>query len=261
MRDLEDLRAALACSEPEFERLRGSLGQAGARRLGLMLLSGALLGAAITFYPGIWVAGHPPGFADPELSWGLLRNAATLALAAWACSFEIELARRFSRLGRDWVQVDLLDLEPLAPFVRRGLRTAFGCLLLVSLVVLLVRAVSKLDVLILFLLISCGVGLSALLLPMRGAHVRMRAAKQAELARVRAAIRSERQALWQPNEAAAPGGSRLSQLLAYEARVERVREWPFDTPTLLRFSLYLALPLGSWLGGAIVERLLGAVLD
>jgi len=30
---------------------------------------------------------------------------------------------------------------------------------------------------------------------------------------------------------------------------------------MLRFALYLAIPLGSWLGGAFVERLLSAALD
>jgi hypothetical protein len=40
-----------------------------------------------------------------------------------------------------------------------------------------------------------------------------------------------------------------------------VREWPFDAPTLTRFFLYVAIPLGSWVGGALVERLLGAALD
>lgn len=40
-----------------------------------------------------------------------------------------------------------------------------------------------------------------------------------------------------------------------------MREWPFDAPTLARFLLYVAIPLGSWIGGALVERLLGAALD
>jgi hypothetical protein len=40
-----------------------------------------------------------------------------------------------------------------------------------------------------------------------------------------------------------------------------VREWPFDAPTLARFLLYVAIPLGSWIGGALAERLLGAALD
>jgi hypothetical protein len=56
-------------------------------------------------------------------------------------------------------------------------------------------------------------------------------------------------------------GLGLSDLLAYRSLLESVREWPFDAPTMLRFALYLAIPLGSWLGGAFVERLLGAALD
>ena len=53
----------------------------------------------------------------------------------------------------------------------------------------------------------------------------------------------------------------LDELVAWRGLIESVREWPFDSPTLLRFGLYLAIPLGSWLGGAFVERLLGAALD
>jgi hypothetical protein len=36
---------------------------------------------------------------------------------------------------------------------------------------------------------------------------------------------------------------------------------PFDTPTLVRFALFLLIPLGSWLGGAVVERVVDLVLD
>jgi len=42
----------------------------------------------------------------------------------------------------------------------------------------------------------------------------------------------------------------LPALLAYEARIDDVREWPFDTSNLLRFALFLLIPLASWLGGA-----------
>jgi len=35
---------------------------------------------------------------------------------------------------------------------------------------------------------------------------------------------------------------------------------PFDAAMRARFLLYAAIPLGSWLGGALVERLLGSVL-
>ena len=53
----------------------------------------------------------------------------------------------------------------------------------------------------------------------------------------------------------------LADLLAWERRIEAVREWPLDAPMLTRFALYAAIPLGSWLGSAVVERWLGVVLD
>ena len=56
-----------------------------------------------------------------------------------------------------------------------------------------------------------------------------------------------------------PGG-RLADLVAYEGRIAAVRAWPFDTPTLLRFTFYVALGLASWFGAALVERLLDSVL-
>jgi hypothetical protein len=37
--------------------------------------------------------------------------------------------------------------------------------------------------------------------------------------------------------------------------------WPIDAPTLRRFALYLAIPFGSWFGGALVERMVDALLD
>ena len=55
-------------------------------------------------------------------------------------------------------------------------------------------------------------------------------------------------------------GARLANLVAWRGLVERVREWPYDASTLLRFALVVSLCLGSWLGGAIVDRLLDAFL-
>jgi hypothetical protein len=52
----------------------------------------------------------------------------------------------------------------------------------------------------------------------------------------------------------------MPSLLAYEARIESVREWPFDTSTLRRFALFLLIPLASWIGGALVERVVDAAL-
>jgi hypothetical protein len=42
--------------------------------------------------------------------------------------------------------------------------------------------------------------------------------------------------------------------------VEGVSAWPFDSSTAVRILLYLLIPLGSWAGGAIVERFIDSLL-
>ena len=73
---------------------------------------------------------------------------------------------------------------------------------------------------------------------------------------VRAAIERERESLGEGGL-----GERLPALLAYEARIESVPNSPYDARDRLRFGLFLLIPLGSWFGGAIVERLLAVFLD
>ena len=81
------------------------------------------------------------------------------------------------------------------------------------------------------------------------------------VARVRRAIEQRGGELFDPAAGAAAGAPELPALLAWEARIEAVREWPFDTLTLVRFSLFVLIPLASWLGGAVVERLLDLALS
>ena len=47
-------------------------------------------------------------------------------------------------------------------------------------------------------------------------------------------------------------------MLAYRAQVASVPEWLLDISTLSRFAFYVAIPLASWIGGALVERALDA---
>ena len=167
-------------------------------------------------------------------------------------------ARRFSDLAGEVERIDLFDLYALAPFARQGLRSALLWLVLLSLV-----SLNAVDLIWFFSIAAIALvgGTAALILPVRGIHLRLRQAKKAELERVHAAIRGDPGALSGSLIGAHGTSLRLSDLLAYRKFLESVREWPFDAPSMLRFALYLAIPLGSWLGGAFVERLLGAALD
>ena len=78
-------------------------------------------------------------------------------------------------------------------------------------------------------------------------HRRIRAAKLVELETLRHAIEQARAQA--PADASA--AMRLQGLLAYETRIEAVREWPFDQSTGMRLIAYLLIPAVPWFGQAI----------
>jgi len=182
-------------------------------------------------------------------------------LAGRACGRRRALDRLgFSKLGAHGVEVDWLDQRPLAPFARKGLRSVFLLGLYSALFSLFLLAPWGKPVAVPLLILFPLLCVAALLLPVTGVHRRLVAVKRTELARVDAALRAEA-------ETNLKGGAgdaidaRLSNLVAYRRLVEDAGTWPFDLAIWLRFGLYVSLGLGSWLGGALVERLLGAALD
>ena len=54
--------------------------------------------------------------------------------------------------------------------------------------------------------------------------------------------------------------SRIDEIVVYRGVVEGVSAWPADSSTFVRISLYLLIPLGSWAGGAVVERFVDSLL-
>ncbi len=49
--------------------------------------------------------------------------------------------------------------------------------------------------------------------------------------------------------------SELQPLLNYRKEVQQVPEWPFDAPVIFRLIFYLTIPPASWVGSALIERL------
>lgn len=255
-RHLQALGPQLELDAAGREQERTRLTCFDARWLHAAAAVGILLGVVIPFTPGYWLAPRP-GLADPLLAWNILRVTVLAFLVTRTIYIEAHLALRFSRLGEDYARVDLLDLEPLSPFTRRALGGVLRPMLYAAMLGLLLLSPFSKAMLLVFIVVLTGAAVAMLVLPMRGIHRRILSAKRRELARVRDAIRSERE----PVIAGGGEGSRLSQLLAYEARIASASTWPFDTATYLRFALYVSLGLGSWFGSAVVERLLDTALD
>lgn len=159
------------------------------------------------------------------------------------------------------MRVDLLDLRCFAPLTRQGLRYALLVVGVISILALNLFDYDKpglLTVVAIANAVALAAAATALLLPLRGAHHAIHAAKRDELDWCNAELHRARAAL---ERDIAPSGSRsLADLVAWRGVVGAVPEWPLDAPTLRRFVLYLAIPLGSWLGGALVERIVDLVL-
>jgi len=157
---------------------------------------------------------------------------------------------RVSRLTRNIESLDLFNLQPYKPLVRLGLTNA--------LVVLGIASIISLFLLepgygLLMIQLLSGLSLFAwlgLMLPLAGIRRKIAIVKEQELKWCRQALIVERNKL----KSGDSNQNFMSEIVAYESLVEGIRNWPFDNPTLTRFALYLLIPLGSMLGGALVER-------
>jgi hypothetical protein len=203
------------------------------------------------FRPGYWGAAQLWEFAiGAAVGWSLVRLAYSITLDG----------RRFSALASELREIDLLDTGGLAPFARQGLLAALPGLILLSFLAFNLGDRGWLWATGVLGSLALAWTLASVRLPMRGLHARIRRAKAAELAQVNAAIRGDSSALAQTAIAQRAQGVGLADLIAYRALVEGVPEWPLERALRARLVLYVALPLGSWLGGAFVERLLEATL-
>ena len=186
-------------------------------------------------------------------------------LAAWHAGVWFDAvrthARHLAQVARGIPELPLLRLEAVAPFTRYGMR----CALLWA----LIPALWAFNLVERGFLAAVGstaavaaIGMAvALLPPLRGVRDRIRAAKRTELARIDAALAGNPEALRDSALRRWTGPLGVADLLAYRDRIESVREWPLDPPTFARFGLYLLIPVGSWLGGALVERIVDALLE
>ncbi len=166
-------------------------------------------------------------------------------------------SRRLSALGASALRIDLLELRPLAPLARAGLRHTLIGAGQISFLLIAFLDDEVAPGLPFVLAVGCAANLAlsaaALWLPLRGAHEAIVREKNAELERSTAQLRARAEA----GAREAPGS--LADALAWRRHVESVPDWPIDLPTLRRFALYLAIPLGSWLGGAVVDLLVERV--
>jgi hypothetical protein len=257
--DLSRLQPLTCCSREEFARMVEEQRASHRRHLRVAQGIGALVGLTVlpatTADPYLLLRGQ--GW-DARMLWGVTTCSLLFALMGRAAYETVVDRRVLGRITHEISEVDLLDQSALAPIARQGLRRAFLWTGGSTLASLLALDVQRLWPLLAVLAVTLLLATLAFVQPARSVRARLRDAKQGELHRVRSEIaRVKEIALRSGGDSES---ARLPALLAYENRIEAVREWPFDTPTLARFALLALLTAGSWLGAAVVKRILDAVL-
>jgi hypothetical protein len=203
------------------------------------------------FRPGYWSVGS-------AWSWSLgLFSAWCLGRSVVAT---LGVSRDFSAIAAALPRVELLDRAWLVPFTSQALFMALLWLLVPA-----IWAVNLVDAPFLLVVpvisaICLGVGSVALWLPTQGLRRRLAEAKERESAAVHAALRGDERALAGSLLARRRDPPSVADLVAWAGYVRELSTSPFTQATRLRFLLYLALPLGSWLGGALVDWLVERLL-
>jgi hypothetical protein len=205
----------------------------------------------VYFGPGYWAVGSAWAWVLGLFSAWCLGRAAIATLG---------VSRDFSAIAAALPRVDLLDRAWLAPFASQALLMA-----LVWLVKPAIWSVNLVDAPFLLVVpaisaVCLGVGMAALWLPTQGARRRLAEAKARELTAVHAALAGDDAALRGSRLGRRAQRPSVADLVAWAGYVKELSTSPFTQASRLRFLLYLALPLGSWLGGALVDWLVERVL-
>jgi hypothetical protein len=203
------------------------------------------------FRPGYWSVGS-------AWSWGLG------LFATWCLGRSVVAtlgaSRDFSAIAAALPRVDLLERAWLAPFTSQALFMALLWLLVPAIWAVNLVDAPFLVVVPVITAVCLAMGSAALWLPTRGVRRRLAEAKERELAAAHAALAGDQAALRRSLLALRAERPSVADLVAWAGYVRELSTSPFTQATRLRFLLYLALPLGSWLGGALVEWLVERVL-
>jgi hypothetical protein len=251
--DVAALGPALSSTQEGVSRLGERVFRAAGRALPASVGFGVVVAIfdvwLIFGMPGRWQ--HDASIAGYVVVRELVLCIAIFAVIGWA----VAAAHALSRATRDHARVDLLDPSALAPLGRCGTRLALWWLLMVGITLVILFAphvsASLIEKVLLMTLGYAAMAVVALLIPTWGAHRVIADAKAAELASVRAQLHRVHDT---------GDDTRVPGLVAWEQRIESVSEWPVDARSARRLGLYTLIPLASWVGGALVERAVNALL-
>ena len=255
MRDLTELRPRLRCNDVEFKALFDDATGPGSPIARALSLSGIAFGALLPFFDPSISGGASASPTDPWFVWGLMRVMVMVWLITRFSVYDLNVTRIYRALGRNSIVIDLLDVRSLAPFARRGQRSALTWVIFSCVLSLFWLGDSASETNLPGLVVILSMAAFAFIGPLAALSRGIRTEKQAELGQLRELIREAR-----TETGAEVESPRLANLVGYYQLIDGASEWPVDAANLLKFVGYLLLGLGSWLGGAVVERILDSAI-
>ena len=228
-RDLIQLRPALSCSDAEFNDIytaaTGPAGLAGR----LFMIVGFFAGVHYVFMePSLYMGSDPP-LTNPAFLWALVRIPIFLCLICALIVSENKAVRMYFNMGRNLIDVDLLDVQSLSPFARRGLRSALTWVIfsiIFSLFWLGEGTAARQNPYLLVVVLAMAT--AAFVIPLIGVHNNITLVKSLELDRLRDKIRVESAVVMDDLSNENPSSPSLANLNAYYQLIDRTREWPID---------------------------------
>ncbi|HIG43881.1 MAG TPA: hypothetical protein EYQ14_25620 [Gammaproteobacteria bacterium] len=259
-RDLSQLRPWLPSADAVVDEIRNAATGPDVLAVRALKLVGLVIAALAVFTEPTLSRGAEQSMTNPGFLWPLLR---TIAYAWFILSLvisDLKATRTYFNMGRNSIEVDLLDVQSLSPFAQRGLRSALTWIIFSIIFSLfwLGEQASRGNPGLLMIALAMATG--AFLVPLIGVRESIISTKRSELERLREEIRVERSIVLNNPPDDKPASPRLANLIAYHQLIDRTQEWPINAASLLRFFMYILIGLGSWLGGALIERLLDSTL-
>ena len=248
------LEMPLTCDRVRKENYAEAMTLVDARVLLSLLLLGIVGGAA----HNMLILGSPNLFlmwkssADIGISIGVWL--VWLTMSSVVGSF-VANAYRFAEIGGEYLEVDLLEPDGMQLIGRAALMTTLGLIGTQSFYPLLwIGGEAGLleafpgffitTVWVAFLFYRSTVPI----------HRRIKAAKHKELKQIRMGISKARiTSTGRPSQ-------ELISLLSYRTHVEKCSDWPFRIGIIFRWVFYILIPPLTWVGAALIENIVDALL-
>jgi len=186
----------------------------------------------------------------------LLATIMVWVVMTFALAGLIDNALIFARLAGKSV-VDLLNTAALTPFARVAVFSTLAVIgAQASLPFMLIDGYVSPLAYVPGIIATCGPMFLLFALPVWPIHRAIARAKNSRIAELNAAIGQEPDPdLTQPETLAG-----LNSLLSFRREIQLVSEWPFDVSVVTRLGLYLIIPPLTWVGAALGENLVEALI-